>query len=489
VAASASMPDRTRDDHAAGQLHAFRNDLHDCFTTRRDALFELVDGLCSPIPVDGVAHLTLAPTAQRGHGSAYAALTNGEIDEDQIRDLFVAHRPTDWHPDFAIDTTTWPRPDARCSPGRGYYHQAHPKARQIDGHPVVAGWNFSLLTALAPTRATWTAPLDVIARTVTDNVNTIAVEQITNLLPRLGRPPADPPHEDPPREDPPPEDPLFTLDGGYNPAHLTVELTDTPTQIAVRIRNDRVFFTRPPQPPPTRRGTPGRPPRHGPKFHCAHPASWPTPDLTHTADTDQYGHIDVRAWTKLHPEHASGYRDPDNRPRIIECTVIRITVDRLPGKRCENPDVIWLWWTGPPQSTPDLHRIFRAYLHRFDIEHTIRFGKQVLGWTTPKIRTPQQAQRWTWLILASYNQLRLAQHLVADHRLPWQRPLPTDKMTPGRVRQGFGQLVPTIHTPTTRPKPSTPGPGRPKGRPTTPAPRHPALKVDVVKTTKNPKTG
>ena len=44
----------------------------------------------------------------------------------------------------------------------------------------------------------------------------------------------------------------------------------------------------------------------------------------------------------------------------------------------------------------------------FDIEHTFRLFKQTLGWTAPKVRTPQAADRWTAMIVAVYPQLRLA---------------------------------------------------------------------------------
>jgi hypothetical protein len=115
------------------------------------------------------------------------------------------------------------------------------------------------------------------------------------------------------------------------------------------------------------------------------------------------------------------------------------------------------------------------------LEHTIRFAKQALGATTPKIRTPQQADRWTWLILAALTQLRLARLLVTDHRLPWQPPLPAEKMTPGRVRAGFAHLLPRLNNPANPPKSSRPGPGRPKGRKSTPATRHPAVKKTNAK--------
>jgi hypothetical protein len=35
------------------------------------------------------------------------------------------------------------------------------------------------------------------------------------------------------------------------------------------------------------------------------------------------------------------------------------------------------------------------------------------------LRYPEQADRWTWLVLAAFTQLRLARACVADLRLPW----------------------------------------------------------------------
>jgi hypothetical protein len=63
-------------------------------------------------------------------------------------------------------------------------------------------------------------------------------------------------------------------------------------------------------------------------------------------------------------------------------------------------------------------RCWQAYLRRFDLEHTFRLWKQTLGWTAPKIRSPQAADRWTWLVIAAHTQLRLARHLAADLRRP-----------------------------------------------------------------------
>src|SRR5215207_6882347 len=61
-----------------------------------------------------------------------------------------------------------------------------------------------------------------------------------------------------------------------------------------------------------------------------------------------------------------------------------------------------LWWHGPLGITPDLDLLWRSYVRRFDLEHTFRFFKQTLGWTTPRLRHPEQADRWSWLIVAAY---------------------------------------------------------------------------------------
>jgi hypothetical protein len=110
------------------------------------------------------------------------------------------------------------------------------------------------------------------------------------------------------------------------------------------------------------------------------------------------------------------------------------------------------------------------------IEHTIRFCKQPLGWTTPRPRHPAQADRWTWLVLAGYTQLRLARQVAADARLPWERPRPRPRLSPYRIRRGFPRLLCVVGSPAAAPKPSGCPPGRPKGRCSGPATRYPAVK-------------
>ena len=114
------------------------------------------------------------------------------------------------------------------------------------------------------------------------------------------------------------------------------------------------------------------------------------------------------------------------------------------------------------------------------LEHTFRMFKQVLGWTAPKIRDPAAADRWTWLIITAYAQLRLARPLAADLRLPWERPAPPGRLTPARVRRGFRNIHQTLPRLAGAPKPGKPGPGRPPGSKN----RRPTPSYDVGKSTR-----
>jgi hypothetical protein len=108
--------------------------------------------------------------------------------------------------------------------------------------------------------------------------------------------------------------------------------------------------------------------------------------------------------------------------------------------------------------------LWRAYVRRFDLEHTFRFFKQALGWTTPRVRHPEQADRWTWLVMAAFTQLRLARAYVEDLRLPWERRYETGRLTPIRVHRVVSALLGHLGTPAKAPKPCGRSPGRPKGR-------------------------
>jgi hypothetical protein len=452
------MSDKRSCDDQTGlsaALSGFRKALFGCLTRWGDALFELVDAaLCSPGPVGSVPSLSLEPVFRRSHGSLYKALAKGRIDVDRLRRLLVASRPPNWPAVFAVDASTWDRCDAETSPERGFYYSA---SKHSAGQPIVAGWSFQWITQLDWAPDSWTAPLDAMRIPPGADAAAATIDQVRRLVDLL---PADG------------DVAMFVFDAGYDPIALGAGLADTRAQVLARISSGRVFHPDPVEPAP---GTRGRPRRHGARFALSDEATWTAPDAELVTHDDRYGTVKVTAWHGLHPKlHGRGRWASHDLPPIVRGSVIHVEVDHLPKPSTRANKSLWLWWSGPGQ--PDLDLCWRAYLRRFDIEHTYRFAKNTLGWTTPSLRTPEQADRWTWLVVAGYTQLRLARGLVDNMRLPWERPRQPAELSPARVRRGFRRLRTTIGTPARPPKSDTPGPGRPKGTRRPPRTRYPAVK-------------
>jgi hypothetical protein len=440
-------------------LRTFRAALYACFTRRRDALFELADALLTGSPVSAPVHRSLEPVHRRGWGSLYAALARGRIDTPVLQALVARTAPPAAPPVFAVDVSVWPRCDAETSPERGFSY--HP-SRHSAGQPIVAGWAYQWVAQLGFARDSWTAPLHVRRVHPTENAHAVAAAQVRALFctcPDAAGPP------------------LFVFDAGSDPEWLARELGDAPVAVLVRLRRGRCFYADPPPAPPSPKG--GRPRRHGAKFVCDDPATWPAPTNEHCCEDGQYGHVRVRAWAELHARSQNHPARGSRRPRpVTRGTVVLVEVERVPQKT-RAPQQLWLAGAqatrrGP--GAPDLALLWRAYVRRFDLEHTIRFVKQTLGWTLPRVRHPEQADRWTWLVVAAYTQLRLARACVADRRLPWERPSPAGALTPYRVRRAFSALLLAVGTPANPPQPCGRSPGRPTGCRSGPAPRFPALK-------------
>ncbi|MCO1582775.1 transposase [Crossiella sp. SN42] len=457
-------PAHTTQLHTLQQL---RRNLYNSFTAWPDTLFEITDALlASPHRPVSLPWLTLEPPLRRGHGSIYRALRHGRIDTTALTQTLTGLLPAVAEPGmphvFALDASHWPRPDAATSPERTFNYDATKNRHHDDRPPVTAGWWYQWIAATTWEHTSWALPVDLARIAPGDNHHTLALTQIRALLDRLPTPatPATPATV-----------PIVCLDGDYSIAWIARQLTDLPVQLLGRLRSDGSMFTDPPPHPP---GTRGRKPVHGPKMKFSDPTTWPQPDadITVPARPDRGRHhpLTVTAWHRLHPARSRKLPEPHpgrgHYHDLPHGTVIRIH-SAQPGQK-----PMWLFWSGPPGSF-DLDIAWRAYLHRFDIEHLYRFLKHHLGWTTPRLRTPEQATCWSWLIAAACAQLVAARDLVTDMRLPWEKPGP---LSPLRVKRGLRALQSYLGTPAQDVAKTTPGPGRPSGRTSAPAPRHPVVR-------------
>jgi hypothetical protein len=502
----ATVADAIARYQACQALREFRSRLYTCLTARADALFELCDAiLCADHAVTSLVQLSLVPEFRRGHGALYDALAAGEIDQEKLAALLTgtlpqlvdgeqarawigAHDKIDYglleqalagvpagqaaavreacarwrRLRFAIDATPYPRPDAECSPGRGHVH--HDACRCDGTRKTIPGWEYQFTAALGHLRTAWAALVDV-ERTTPATRTRQTARQVQNLLRRLhasgrgGR-----------------GAPLVILDAGYSAAALTAALAGCPVHMLIRLPSGSVFYAD----PLTWPGKKGRPGKHGMPVTCHNdPAqASPEPDESLTLpDTPLYGTVRVGAWRQVHPliHGDRGYfAGWGGDLPVLRGSLLRVTVDHLPDGRTPHK-TMWLWHAGPAPLSLD--ELWRAYLARFDEEHAFRFAKGHLGLTSARVRTPDQADRWARLVMGALAQLLLARPLAADLRRPWEkRPDPARPLPPGRVRRGFANIRPRLGTPARVAKPARPGPGRPKGSVSGPAPRHPVPK-------------
>ena len=463
-----SLLEHAADVEPLAVLSRFRLEFRACLTARGDELFELADAvLCADGPVRTLAGLSLAPEHRRGHGALYDAVNCGRVGIGRLRRSLAGlplPRAADGRLVLAVDVSNWLRPGAATSPQRLF---CHVYGRGKGQAQMIPGWPYSVIAALEPGRTSWTAVLDAIRLGPDDDEAGVTAGQVRDVVARLiaaghwreGDPAI-----------------LVIFDAGYDVTRLAYLLADLPVELLGRLRSDRVMLLpAPPRPP-----GPGRPRKHGGQLALADPGTWPAPQVTTSTITSRYGTAAAAAWQRVHPRltHRSAWLDHGGDLPVIEGTLIRLQVDHLSGDR--DPKPMWLWYSRADAAPDAVDRAWQAFLRRFDLEHTFRLFKQVLGWTAPKIRDPAAADRWTWLIIACHAQLRLARPLADDLRRPWERPARPGRLTPARVRRGFRNIRAKAAQPASAPKSGKPGPGRPPGsKNRRPAPRH-----DVGKSTK-----
>jgi hypothetical protein len=428
---------------AVKTLEAFRLAAYGTLGHRKDSLFELMEAVLAGSGPATIVRLSLMAVFRRAWPSAPDALADGEVDAEACRRLVqsMAIEPgAGGRPIWALDGTVWPRPAAGTSPERTYGHRSTAGIPQ-DG--VVPGWEYEWLVDVPAPGTGWMRPLDTERRGPGDGTPTAVA--IRMLRRALARRPADAPR------------PVVALDSGYDPVQLT--RAELPLDLLVRLRSNRAFY-RVPGPYQGR----GAPRKYGAVFRLAEPVTHGTPDASATLVDPQCGRVQIDAWRDL---RAKGATD-------APFTIVRVQLERLP-RRAKPPAPLWLAWIGG-ELPEDLGDLWRDYILRFTVEHGFRFLKQALGWTTVRPRDPAAADRWTWLLALALWQLWLARSLVADQRLPWERPLPASQLTPGRVRRAFAGLFAQLGTPARSPKPRGKAPGRRPGHAPGPRSRHPVTR-------------
>ena len=407
-------------------LRRFRHDLYDCFLRGKDALFNTVDALMTETQATSFPELSQSPWFERKWSSLYAAFEDGLIDEKRLREVFTAFLPMPaadkglW---IGIDASSIARPAAVTSADRTaqYVHNL-PECK----NPVTFGWQFSTVVALAEPVSSWTYILDQQRVTSETTAIQVAERQLNNLAQHV------------------PKQTIVVLDRGYDSNWLWCRCSALGIGVLGRLKTNRRVYR--PTPAPT--GKRGHPRKDGAVLQPKNPATHGDPDGQWNG-TDAKGRpVEVTCWKKMHIKEA----------RWLEVTILKVVRPHATNKE-RDPRASWFVWIGDQEA--DVFHIALGYVLRFGQEHGYRFDKQALLWSTPRLRTPEQYERWSFIVAMVHNHLVLARDLVEAERRPWES---THRMlTPQQVRRGMGKLLPRLGTPARPPQPRGKSKGRNKG--------------------------
>jgi hypothetical protein len=466
------------------QLTQYRQQVYQSFSSRADALMDLVDALSSNTTARSVVELSLNPLFQREYSSVHDAIDNffratsaetalaerHEVEQTLMR-LIAAQLPSPQRRKFwlfGIDVTPLPRPFARTLKDRTFVHQPN----TIRGNkPIAIGHQYSALVHFPEKeRATdppWVVPMSMRRVLSEMTPNQVGVEQTMALM------------ED---KTLPFHDDLCVQveDSAYSVAPFLGPMAKYDNLVNVaRLRGNRVLY-RVPTASDANDGQKGHPTWYGERFDLQDPTTWGAPnEVAQTTYTTRRGRtytVHLEGWHNLLMRGKRGL--PMHRHPF---TVIRARVIDADGRPVFK-NTLWLVVFGTRRHEISLVEAWETYGQRYDVEHFFRFGKQRLlmaAYQTPDV---EHEENWWQIVQLAYVQLWLARSLAEALPRPWERYLPQAEAgvaSPAAVQRDFERIIRQIGTPAVAPKPRGKSPGRAKGwRPERRA-RQPVIKKDA----------
>jgi hypothetical protein len=386
-----------------------------------------VDALLTEDRARSCPERSLSPHVQRRWPSVDEALEDGRIDDARLRQVCAAHLPPlpDGHDRWiGTDVSVSARSRARTSADRSCV----PVQNLPHGETVTTpGWECSTVVTLPASPSRWTAALAAQRVSTETTAAPVALEQWQHLAVVL------------------PANTITALDRGDDSTGRWCQCSTVPFKgTVVRRKGNRCLYR--PAPAPT--GKPGRPRQDGGTVQPTDQSTHENPDGQGRFQDAKGRPIQVTWWRHLPVKHA----------RWVDVTVIQVVRPRAATTE-RDPRQRWCVWMGDQEADPG--QIALGSVRRVRQEHGSRFDKQALLWDTPRVRTPEQFERWTHQVAMTRNHLVLARDLVDAELRPWERV--HRPPTPHQVRRGINTLLPQVGTPARPPQPRGTSPGRMKG--------------------------
>ena len=417
-------------------LDRLRQQMYGCFERSRDALFNVSDALLSEPQARSLPELSLSVFFERRWPSVYEALQDGRINTERLRAVFVQalleHTPADEPIWLGIDRSSMQRLEADSSRDRGMIYVPNmPHATK----PVSVGYQFSTLMLLPEQPSSWVGILEQRRIRSEQTAIEVGIEQLRAVLPLVGR------------------RVILLADRWYATASFACACHQLGAGALIRLKRNRKLYRAASPRKPKQRGAPCK---HGPLFQGSRPETYGPADAQWEGVDEHGKRIVVSCWRGLHFREA---------PQTEVCVIRLLREAARDSKR--DPRESWFVWID--QQEIPLEQVRPWYRKRFSQEHGYRFLKQDLLWTHAHLRTPEQLERWSWIVACACNQLLLAKSLGQAVLRPWESKQRV--LTPRQVRRVMPSILLQLGTPAKRPKPRGKSPGWPTGRARTPTPR------------------
>jgi len=378
------------------RIRNFRQQYSRCFLKRRDAMCSLVEAVKQTSHLNSFVELSLAPTFRHQWHSIYA-VTDAEIDVEKLNLLCLEQVPQRESLYYALDVMNVRRAESETLKDRKVCHGAK---REAFGNGVVLGLPYSLLALTENASSSWAMTVNSERVKPDEKAVSVAVKQIEWLF-----------------ENKTEAETSVGLDGGYGNVGFFSELKGKKVFAVARMRNDRTMYRR-----PTRRaGGRGRHAKYGEKFKFNEAQSLGEAEEIIEFEDEKHGLVRIEKWSKLRFRAAK---------EVVEIEVIRSQI-RL--EREKPPKPRWYGIHNGSEEPTELKRCYQTVKHRWTIEPSNRFRKERLYAESPKFREAESSDKWLKVSQIIEWETYLWRKNAKDERMPWQKEMSEEKLTPWRV--------------------------------------------------------
>ena len=411
------------------RLVNFRQQIRECFLKRREAVCSLLDAVKQSSHLNSFVELSLAPCFKHRWESVYAAIEDSQIDVEKLNRRCLEQVPRREQLYFALDVMNVRRASSETLKERVICHGAK---REAFGNGIVYGLPYSLLAFCENANSSWAMTVNSERVKPEEKAVAVAVAQIQWLFENIG---AD-------------SEVSVGLDGGYGNLSFFSQMRGKKGFAVARMRTDRVLYRKPEEP----NGRRGRDPKYGTKFKFNEPATWgEAEEILEFAD-EKHGQVRLEKWSGLRFRVAG---------EVVEIEVVRSQI-RLERKK--RPPAKWYGIHNGGGEPSELKRCYLAAKHRWTIEGANRFKKERLYAEKPKFRRAESSDKWLRITQVLEWEIYLWKELAKDEKMPWQKPLSGEKLTPGRVLRSLANNLSEVAEPLKEVLPRGKSSGWEKGR-------------------------